>query len=392
VNERVLSLGDRAKRARRISFTFGKIYLGIKGLQLLQLRLGRRAMRGRWSRFHRASAVSIHRAAVDLHGLILKGCQYLGSRADVLPPEYAEVLSELQDQVPPKPFAVVLGIVEKELGRSLGEVFREFDETPVAAASLAQVHRATLHTGERVAVKVQYPEIPILVRSDLGNLRALFRAVGLIEREFDLMPLIDELAREMPRELDFENEAANLLRIGATFEHRDDISTPRVYPHLSTSRVLVMEFIEGIKISDRDAMRRRGIDSTEVMRSLIEAYCEQIFIHGDFHADPHPGNLLVQPGKAATDRPRIVFLDFGLTKTLPASFRTGIVQFAAGLLQGKTDVMANALSISASRRATAGRNRSFQSRKSCWNSEPAYAASRSSKPSSRAARAKSFSG
>ena len=137
---------------------------------------------------------SIYDAAIELRGLILKGCQFLGSRADVLPREYVEVLSRLQDRVPPRPFAVVQAYVERELGASSTTCSLEFEREPIASASLAQVHAGRAPRRRRVAVKVQYPEIAALVRSDLANLRVLFRAVGLLERDFDLMPLVDELA------------------------------------------------------------------------------------------------------------------------------------------------------------------------------------------------------
>lgn len=338
-----LSIRARTGRARRIGFTFGKIYLGIKALQLLEPSLEENERRRRWSRFNRNSARSIYDAAVSLRGLILKGCQFLGSRADVLPPEYVEVLSTLQDQVPAKPFAVVRGIVEHELEQPLEAVFAEFDETPIAAASLAQVHEARLHGGERVAVKVQYPEIAALVRSDLRNLRSLFRAVGLVERNLDLLPLVDELGAHVPKELDFVNEAKNAESMAAALAHRGDVLVSRIHWEFTSRRVLVMDFQDGIKINDVEALRAAGVDPTAVMKTLIEAYCEQIFVHGHFHADPHPGNLFVQPGAGPAGAPRIVFLDFGLTKHLPDGFRRGIVEFAVALLQGRAEAMTRAL-------------------------------------------------
>jgi predicted unusual protein kinase regulating ubiquinone biosynthesis (AarF/ABC1/UbiB family) len=338
-----LSVAGRANRARRIGVTFGRVYVGIKALQLMQAGIGRRGMRRRWSRHHRASAQAIYDTAVSLRGLILKGCQTLGSRADVLPPEYVEILAALQDQVPAKPFPVVRGLVERELDRPLEAVFASFSETPIAAASLAQVHEATLHGGERVAVKVQYPEIATLVHSDLGNLHALFRAVGFVERDFDLLPLVDELGTQLPKELDFVNEGRNAEQIGSYFAGRKELAVPRIHWDYTTRSLLVMEFVDGIKISDTLALRAAGVDPNAVMRTLIEAYCEQIFIHGHFHADPHPGNLFVQPNAGPGGRPRIAFVDFGLTKQLPGSFRAGIVALAAGLFQGRADAMTQAL-------------------------------------------------
>lgn len=301
-----------------------------------------RDMQARWSAFNRESAESIYDAATELRGLILKGCQFVGARADVLPPEYVEVLARLQDRVPPRSWEIVERIVDDELGRPVDELFASFEKTPMASASLAQVHAARLKDGTPVAVKVQYPEIPALVRSDLANLRALFRAVGIVEREVDLMPLIDELATYVPRELDFVAEAESSEKIASFFKERDDIHVPGIHWELTTERVLVMERIDGIKISDAETLRERGIDTTDVMQTLIEAYATQIFHHGFFHADPHPGNLMVQP--ACDEHPdRLVFLDFGLAKDLPPDFRDGVVALAGALLTGQSDDMAKAL-------------------------------------------------
>lgn len=329
---------ERMYRARRIGTTFGRVYLGIKAHQFLQDRVRPRDMRERWSRFNRDSAESIYATAVDLRGLILKGCQFLGSRSDVLPREYVEVLSKLQDRVPAKAFPVVRRTVERELGRPLEQVFERFSERPIAAASLAQVHEAKLRGGERVAVKVQYPEVATLVRSDLANLRVLFRAVGVIERNVDLMPLVEELATHVPRELDFVNEADNAERAAERFAQRADVRVPRIVRSLTTRKVLVMEFIDGIKISDVPALRSAGVDVDRLMQTLVEAWCEQVLVHGAFHADPHPGNLLVEPGSG-----RLVLLDFGLAKELPPRFREAVVAVAVAMLRDDADGLADAL-------------------------------------------------
>jgi predicted unusual protein kinase regulating ubiquinone biosynthesis (AarF/ABC1/UbiB family) len=323
-----LSPGERLYRARRIGTTFGRIYLGIKANQFLGKRLRPPDMGERWSRFNRSSAQSIYEAAVDLRGLILKGCQFLGSRADVLPPEYVQVLSRLQDRVPPRSFDVVKRVVEGELSCELESVFSSFSRRPIASASLAQVHDARLHDGRRVAVKVQYPEIETLVRSDLANLRLLFRAVGIVERDLDLMPLIDELGAHVPLELDFENEGRNAEAAARLFAGRSDIRVPAIHWEWTRRRLLVMEFMEGIKITDVTGLRAAGVDPGQVMQLLVEAYCEQVFVAGFFHADPHPGNLLVDP-----TGPGLVLLDFGLAKQLPDGFREELVAFTVALLR-----------------------------------------------------------
>jgi len=340
---RLRLLGQRLYRARRVVSTFGRIYLQIKSYQFMARHTDELEMKLRWGRFHRRSAESVFEAAVELRGLILKACQFIGSRTDVLPPEYCEVLSQLQDRVPPRRFAEIRTVVERELGTPLALAFPNFSEKSVASASLAQVHQARLSDGQRVAVKVQYPEIAELVGSDLSNLSALFQAVGLVEKNFDLAPLIDELTEHLPRELDFCSEARNSERVAEFFENREDIYIPRIHWEFTTTRLLVSDFVDGIKINDTRELEAAGIDCTAVMRSLVEAYSEQILVHGFFHADPHPGNLMVIPPKAEGAPPTVVFLDFGLAKQLPSAFRKSAVEFAGALLQGNTRAMADAL-------------------------------------------------
>ncbi len=333
-----LPLGDRIARARRIGLTFGRVYLAIRATRFLEKRLRPDDMEKRWSELHRENAERIYETAVELHGMILKGCQFLGARADALPREYVEVLSRLQDRVPPRSPEVIRAAVEHELRAPIEKVFASFSERPVAAASLAQVHEARLHDGRRVAVKVQYPEIAALVRSDLANLRGLFRAVGWLEGDFDLMPLVDELGESVPRELDFLQEGHNAERIAKDLAHRDDVVIPEILWEHSTRRVLVMSFAPGIKIDDVDALEAAGVDRARVATTLVECFCEMMLRHGFFHADPHPGNLRVDP-----DTGKLVLLDFGLTKELPPGFREAVVEFAAALLKGDADAMGHAL-------------------------------------------------
>jgi predicted unusual protein kinase regulating ubiquinone biosynthesis (AarF/ABC1/UbiB family) len=302
-------------------------------------------MAQRWNRQHRRNARNIRRTAIAMQGLVLKGCQFLSARADVLPRPYVEVLGTLQDRVPPRDAEAIRAVVEEELGRPIDDVFASFASEPVASASLAQVHEARLHDGRRVAVKVQYPGIATLVQSDLSNLRALFRALDVLEPDFDLLPILEELGEMIPRELDFRAEAENAMRAQKDLAARGDVRIPEMIPEWSSERVLVMEFFDGIKVTDREGLEAAGIDPAWVARTLIEVFCEQVLVHGFFHADPHPGNLFVLPGTSGGDGPtqQIGLVDFGLAKELPQRFREGVLEFAAALLQGKSEIMGQAL-------------------------------------------------
>jgi predicted unusual protein kinase regulating ubiquinone biosynthesis (AarF/ABC1/UbiB family) len=338
---RRVEVAERLYRARRIGATFARAYLGIRTERFIERRLRPDDMQQRWSRRHRRNAEAIYDTALELHGLILKGCQFIGTRSDVVPDAYVEVLAGLQDRVPPHSFEVARDVIERELERSIEEAFADFEETPVASASLAQVHRARRHDGREVAVKVQYPEIEALVASDLSNLRALFRAVDWLEDDFDLLPLIEELAQVVPEELNFANEGRNAEAVGKFFAERADVAVPAVHWDLTSERVLVSDFVDGIKISDVESLRAAGLDTDRVVALLVETYCEQIFRRGFFHADPHPGNLLVQ--RMDDGQPRLVYLDFGLARRLPEGFRQGALDFVSALLQSDRDAMSRAL-------------------------------------------------
>ena len=332
-----LSLVTRARRAQRIGATVGRAWLGLRKERWIERNLAPRDMPARWRAQHRRNAEELYAAAVELQGLILKGAQWLGARPDLLPGPSVEVLARLQDRVPARPHAVIRRVVERELGRPLGTVFASFAKAPVASASLAQVHEARLLDGRRVAVKVQYPEIAALVREDLRSLRFVLRALARVENEFEWEPLLDELGDSVPRELDFEQEARAAERIARDLAARRDVRIPAVVWEWTRRRVLVMEYVEGIRIGDADALRAAGIEPRLVARTLLEVFAEQLLVHGFFHADPHPGNLRVEPNG------RLVLLDFGLTKELPEDFRAAVLELAGALLGGRHERLAPAL-------------------------------------------------
>jgi ubiquinone biosynthesis protein len=239
--------------------------------------------------------------------------------------------------MPPRSWSEIEKALTRELGRPPTEVFAEIEREPVAAASIAQVHRARLHDGREVAVKVQYPDIENLVATDLAVLEQIVKAIARLAPAIQLQPIVDYLKETLPLELDFEHEAESMSSLRAALAHRPDALVPTALPELSTERLLVMEYIEGIKITDREALERADISPHEVAGLLNDLYADQMLHLGILHADPHPGNLRVQPG------PRLVLLDHGLTVPLAPSLVDALRKMVQSLARGDFDGLTGAL-------------------------------------------------
>lgn len=273
-----------------------------------------------WAKRHEAAAESLYRLAVDLKGLYIKSGQFIGTRADIVPPEFVTSLGRLQDRVPPRAVTEVRATIEQDLGRRVEELFETFDDRPLAAASLAQVHRATLPGGREVAVKVQYPEVRGLVRLDIRNLRTIVGLVARFEPRFDYRAIAEEIGRQVPLELDFVREARLTMQVRANLAGFPDVVVPEVIDGYTSRRVVVTEYIHGARLLDVNARAAMTDDPPAIAQRLADAFGHQILIDGVFQADPHPGNILVLPGG------RVALLDYGLTKELPEPMRIGFAR------------------------------------------------------------------
>ena len=297
----------------------------------LRARVFGRAWRdARVGEVHRRNSRRVYATILRLQGLFIKVGQLLSIMANFLPPEFRAELEGLQDQVPPRPFEELEARLNGELGPARARI-ASLDRAPIASASLGQVHEARLVDGRRVAVKVQHGDIDRIVRLDLRTIRRIMAIVQWFVPVQGLDAYYHQIRELLSQELDFELEADHIERISKNF-----VDDPRVvFPHpvreLCTRRVLTSTFLEGVKSSDLAALDALGVDRKDVARRLVRLYCQMIFVDGVYHADPHPGNVLVQKDGA------IVLLDFGAVAELSPQMRAGIPEFLEGVLRRDTD-------------------------------------------------------
>ena len=281
----------------------------------------------------RKRARALTAVIASLGPTFIKGAQVFAIRADIIPQIYVEELSKLHDRVPPFPTSQLRKRIQAELKRPLESVFETFDETALAAASLGQVHRAR-YRGEDVIVKVLRPGVEEMVDTDI---RIVSNLLFVIEQFIEhhtvraARTIIEEFSRVIAEEMDFEHEADNLERFTELFEDSDFVIIPRLYREVTTRRVLVMQFCEGFRVTEVDEIVRHNIDHEKMVNNLIEFYGDQLLIHGFFHADPHPGNILVQPDA------RIVLLDFGMVLEITSDFRRDLLRIVIAAVRGDVD-------------------------------------------------------
>ncbi len=258
---------------------------------------------------HEKQAVWLKENLIELGPTFIKIGQSLGTRADLLPLPFVKALGELQDSVPSFPNEIAFARIEKELGKKINQVYAEFDIEPVAAASLGQVYRAKLFTGEEVAVKVQRPNLAGIIKGDIEILRKVTKFAERfpsLNENADWAGMLREFDETIHEEMDYSSEGRNAERFSASFKEWTNVHVPKIYWNATTAKVITMEFIHGDKVTDLEKLQARGVSPEKVNRLLIKTYLKQLLEDGFFHADPHPGNLLVMPDG------RLAFFDFGM--------------------------------------------------------------------------------
>ena len=339
-------------RYLRIVLFFGRIAgLAIGWYMVVQPVLGRGFVRRGETARLRGWARQFRQLAVRMGGVLIKLGQFVSSRVDVLPPEIIEELTGLQDEVPPVPFARMEASLRAALGPAWRDLFAAFEQDVVAAASFGQAYRAQLRAedgtpGDRVVVKVQRPGIEDTVHTDLRALGVVARLAmrfRFIRRRANVPVLLDEFARVLWEELDYDHEAANADRFAALYADDYGVYIPAVYHTHSSRRVLMLEDVTAIKLNDYPALEAAGIDRAAVAQRLLDTYLTQVFVYHFFHADPHPGNIFIYPlpedaagrSKERADHGRafyIVFIDFGMTAHLSPELASGLRETLLGLL------------------------------------------------------------
>jgi len=333
---------NRYRQILRVLFKygFGDIVDILKIEQYLELGLQMISRKRREKIEKLTRAERLRMALEELGPTFVKLGQILSTRPDLIPFEYIKELSKLQDQVPPFPYDDVRKTIKSETGKLPQEIFERFDETPLAAASIGQVHRATLKDGEAVVVKIQRPGIQKIIEVDL---EIMLHLAGLMERHLEELEayhptrIVEEFAHSLQKEINYRTEASHIERFARQFMDDETVYIPKVFREMSTQRILTMEYVEGIKASEVERLQREGYDLPEITRRGTGLIMKQIFDFGFFHADPHPGNILALPNNV------IGLLDFGMVGHISRQEREAFTDLVSQVVRGDEKKVADAV-------------------------------------------------
>lgn len=323
----IYNLNNRLERYRQIGIVLAKYGFGelIAGLPISKWSIWRIRKKhenlNRWQR--------IRLALEDLGPSFIKFGQIMSSRNDLLPEPLIIELSKLRESVPPFSYAITKKTIEKEFGQTIDSLFKEFDEKAIASASIGQVHKAVLNTGETVAVKIQRPDLDKTIKADIDIMRGIASVIqGNLHKRttINLISLVEEFQRSIIKELDFYLEAVNIERFSASFEKSDTYYVPKVYIEYCTHKIITMEYIEGCSPFDKEALKKAGINPKQVAINGTNFVLKQIFEAGFFHADPHEGNIKIMDGG------RICFLDYGAMGSMSKKSRQRLGELLLGFV------------------------------------------------------------
>jgi len=270
----------------------------------------------------------------------IKFGQLLSVRPDLIPKEYVKELEKLQDSVPPFSFNEVKSTIEKEFGKKIEHLFLHFEKKPIASASISQVHKAILKPGKKSAVKVQRPDVKKIMETDI---EIMFYFAKLLEnhvenmRRFKPLKIVSEFKDWTERELDFRLEARNAKRFYQNFKGSKTVHIPKVYDGLTSERILTLEFIEGIELHNIKEIKRRKLDFNEIMKNGFNAIMTQVFVHGIFHADPHPGNIIIMRDNS------IAFVDFGIVGYFDERLKNKCMDLLYGIVEQDEEIIMDTL-------------------------------------------------
>lgn len=328
------SMNRRARKAYWLTFgvifRYMRLYAGSKIF-------GEKYWNRRIEKLHLQSAQKIKNGLLELQGLYVKVGQLISILSNVLPDAFREPLESLQDQIPPRDYSEIKQTIEREFGKPIDEVFASFEETPLAAASIGQTHRATIKDGTEVVVKIQHADIEEISKVDLKVIQNL---VKIITRFFNIRGmdyLYSQVRLMIEEELDYVHEAKVMKVIGDNLRSEKGVRVPIVFDAYSTRKVITSAYSDGVKITDTAQLEEWGIDRTELAKRFIKMYCKMIFEDDIFHADPHPGNILVEQSG------EIVLLDFGAVTQLNSEIKTGIPEMIIAFTRQDTLGMVQAL-------------------------------------------------
>ncbi|HLP93344.1 MAG TPA: AarF/UbiB family protein [Saprospiraceae bacterium] len=325
-----------SRRIRKAYWTAFVVYFSYFWLSLRRRFMGRKWYENRIVALHIRNAERVKTAILELEGLFIKVGQLLSVMSNFLPEEFQKPLEALQDRLPARPFGEVRRRIEEELGRSPEAIFQQIEEIPMATASIGQAHRAVLPDGTEVVVKVQHYGIETIASVDLRILHRLTKIYAWLVDIKGMEYLYSQIRQMIEEEMDFTNEARTMERIRQNLVEETEVQIPQLFSEYSTRRVMVTRFCTGAKISDLEQLDAWGVDRRALAARLMRVWCRMLFKDGFYHADPHPGNILVSPNGSIT------LLDFGATANLSPQLRKGITQLIESAVKNDTEGMIEA--------------------------------------------------